>query len=59
MVKGCEEPGKGWNHILISDFYEHEPAVIPTSRALRICNDHPLGLVQALRAEGVVLRQTT
>jgi hypothetical protein len=38
---------------------QNKPAVIPTARTFRIPDDKPFGLIQALRAEWIVIRQTS
>lgn len=43
-------------NLLILRFLENKPAIVPTSRALRIADYHPLCLVQTLRAERIALR---
>ena len=45
-------------NVLILDFLQHEPAVIPAARGRSVRDDHPLGLVQAFRAERIACRQT-
>ena len=47
----------GHDDLLALDLGEHQPAVIPASAAARILGGLPLGLVQALGAERIILRQ--
>ena len=43
--------------LLVLDLGEHQPAVIPASTAARVLGSLPLGLIEALGAKGIVLRQ--
>lgn len=44
---------------LFADFGKNQPAIIPAAGAGRVTNYLPLGLIQALRAERIILCQCT
>lgn len=46
-------------HLLIFDFLQHKPAVVPALRALRISDHLPFRFVYALGAERIRARQAT
>ena len=40
-------------HSLVLDLLEHEPAIVPAPRALRVADYHPLRLIKTFRAERI------